>query len=577
MLPFFKHLKLVVRFTTAILAGLFLFFILMLSNINTGVLSSNFHKQLFEKHSIYTQAQNVVDHSMKGFIDNLKKNSSESYDLHKSTFALLENSLTPGMIRMNLDALREGIFQYFRGERIFLPDIYLNPVKTNDTSSSGNTSPQVLSKIDKVNLSAVLLYINRSDITDRLLILKLVYYLAETLPGFSLLALLLLFLGGLVFCKKVHDVVNWIGTTLFTCGVLCVLTGITLLIYTYIIMPHNIYPVAASIPLQSNVIVSYLQDLFVHTSILLLIPGVIIFLLSWGVFSSYKRFPSALTKEHTPVTESEHKVYVILKYSVYFILFIFIITATGYRFYSFKKDFESNDFPAAISKIKNANTVTQVISAKNDAIYTLQVKIVEGKSGKPVKGLKINVSGKSDPSKKDFNENSTTDEEGMAKLTLDKGSFRLSFISAFFPSEYQIPSPFFFDLKSAGTMIMTINLDNTPEIASHRWGIAEVEVLDKDNKPVPNIKSTIDGMVFAPGYPNNIFSYTNPEGIAVFKIDEGYYKVNFLEKGFPQGYILPSPIDVTVSYNAVTRYTIRLAESKEVKSGLKTSPDQKQQ
>jgi hypothetical protein len=94
------------------------------------------------------------------------------------------------------------------------------------------------------------------------------------------------------------------------------------------------------------------------------------------------------------------------------------------------------------------------------------------------------------------------------------------------------------------------------------WGIAEIEVLDKDNEPVPNLDLAVEGIVAAPGFPNNVLSITNSEGISVFKLNEGNFKVGFSETTFPEQYIVPSSIDVKVTANTVTRYTIRLAENK---------------
>jgi 5-hydroxyisourate hydrolase-like protein (transthyretin family) len=247
-----------------------------------------------------------------------------------------------------------------------------------------------------------------------------------------------------------------------------------------------------------------------------------------------------------------------LRNFLYIFTFIIIITAIGYKFYTLKKDFEANDFGVIISRVRSVNTVTKIIPAKNDVIYALHVKLLDSKTNKPVKNTQINISGKSGNS---LNQTASTDSDGMAKFTLDKGTFRLSFISYNFPQEYNMPSPFFVDLKSIGTTIITVNLDAS-EASKQKWGIVEVEVLDKDNKPVPNLQLATQGLVLAPGYPNNIFSYTNSEGIAVFKVNEGACKINFTGSKFPAQYQIPPYIDASVVPDAVTRYTIRLVDVK---------------
>jgi len=87
----------------------------------------------------------------------------------------------------------------------FLPDIIIDTDPTSlqssnaaegdsseDTSDITN-SEYVLSKIKRVNLNAILLSINRSDILDMLLFIKLIYFIMDFAPVFCALLLLLLF------------------------------------------------------------------------------------------------------------------------------------------------------------------------------------------------------------------------------------------------------------------------------------------------------------------------------------------------------------------------------------------------
>jgi hypothetical protein len=279
-------------------------------------------------------------------------------------------------------------------------------------------------------------------------------------------------------------------------------------------------------------------------------------------------FPPFKTGGQNSSTDKFTKPGCAIKYVTCSILFTIIISVLTYKFYIFKKEFYSNDFPVVISKIKNANTITQVISARDTVIYTLLIKIVDKKTHDPVPNVEVNVSGQSSTQSKSFNQTLTTDDLGEARYSLDKGTFRVSFAATHFPTEYQLPSPFYFDLKTAGTKIITINLENTPK-NNQDWGIAEIEVLDKENKPVPDLDLSVQGVVTAPGFPNNVFSITNSEGISIFKLNEGNFKIGFDETSFPEQYVIPSFIDVTITANTVTRYTIRLAEKKKSKTGIR--------
>jgi len=252
----------------------------------------------------------------------------------------------------------------------------------------------------------------------------------------------------------------------------------------------------------------------------------------------------------------------IIKYTCCILMFVLTLSALFFNLHIFRKEFYSNDFPVIISKMRNANTTTEVISASDTAVYSFLLRLVDKVTGAPVPNVEINVSGEADVQKKHFNYTYSTDDAGEARFSLDKGTFRVSFTASNFPSDYKLPSPFYFDLKSAGTKIVTMSLEKAPIMETQSWGIAEIEVLDKDNKPVPDLDLSVLGIVLAPGFPNDVVAITNSEGIAAFKLNEGNYSIGFKESTFPKAYVQPDSIDITITANAVTRYTIKLAENK---------------
>ena len=128
---------------------------------------------------------------------------------------------------------------------------------------------------------------------------------------------------------------------------------------------------------------------------------------------------------------------------------------------------------------------------------------------------------------------------------------------------YIIPSPFYFDLTSVGTTIITINLDKYNEMEN--YGIVEIEILDENNEPFEGIEVFIENLktnknlegehknsleppdenCLEPGTePDRYFSITNLDGIALFKMEEGIYKAEFSEDKFPQEYIVPEPFSL---------------------------------
>lgn len=554
-----RFLKTTAYIMLAVLAGIQLFIIQASLDINKTQLNPDFHKYLFVKNGVYSHTQTVISSSINDFINNLKKNSSQNVDRHSGAFSLLEKAASQQIVKLNLDNVKDGLFQYFKGEKQFLPDIYLG------TGPKANKTAQSLANIDKINLSAILLYINRSDIADYLLFLKLLFYVMSSIPGFSFLILLMLVLAGIVICKKYLDISKWVGIALLTCAILSVLSGVGLFLYSAYTMPKNIGPIAMSIPLQQEVIISYLRDCIRPSSVFLVISGILLSVLSAFLFLLPRFLPNVFYSA-TPCTgEASCRWKNIVRNAVYVVIFLIAAASICYKAYNIKKDFEANNFNNVISRMFSTNTSTQVISARDDTIYVLQVKLMDAKTNSPISNARVSINGKSDKSKKVFNLSEVTTDSGFAKFSLDSGTFHISFAPGNFPSGYQVPSPFFTNLKTSGTTIITVNVDPNAETEKQKWGIVEVEVMDKDNKPVSGLELAVQGIAVAPGHPDNVLSFTNSEGMAVFKLNEGSYKLGFSEPNFPKQYNLPPSFDAIVIPDEVTRYSIRLVDLKKKK------------
>jgi hypothetical protein len=307
----------------------------------------------------------------------------------------------------------------------------------------------------------------------------------------------------------------------------------------------------------------YLRDCITPIATSLTLLGIFLIILSTTIFYLPILIPMFFLKKQIPLSEKAFpaRTSKIIKNTFFIFLCLLIVSAIFIKINMIRADFEANDFNTALTKMRNAKTVTQVIAAQDEAVYTLHVKLVDKKDNTPVSNIKVNVYGKSVVQNKYLNETLFTDDTGTVKFTVDKGAFRINFVSEGFPEQYQIPGDFYTDLKSPGTTIITVNLDGPKKPEPQDTGIAEIEVLDKDNKPVEGIEFTIEGIVNAPGFPNSIYSISNSEGIAVFKIAPGTYKANLVMDKFPKQYVIPVPIDASVTKDSVTRYTIRLVHT----------------
>lgn len=590
----YKYSKNVVLFITSSLAGIMLFLWTISLNLGISVMTPDFHRDLFEKNNIYDEAQSEINNMVHSIFIDLSSQSPQLSEQQKEIFTILQDSISPEMVKINLDTITDGLFKYFNDEKSFLPDIIIdtdslsskNPNEAAEDSLEDfpdtTNSEYVLSKIKRVSLNAILLSINRGDILDMLLFIKFFYFTVDFVPIFCALILALLFLKALLFSKNSKEMLKWLSGLLMTCGILNIIAAILCLVYSFRILPRNMYMLSMTIPLKSKVLLSYIQDCLTPIIIFCITSGILMALLSFLVsslkgatdkFSSLSIFKLKLPAKHKKIME----------YAVIMLLLVFSLSFLSFEVYSYKKDFDSNNFSNLISKLTNSNSYTEIISAKDDTIYTLLIKLVDVEDKSPVSGIQISVTGKTDNPEKHHNIAGITDETGSVKFTLGKGTFHLIFSPVHEATDYILPSPFFCDLKSVGTTMLTVNIDKH-EAITQSSGIAEIEVMDENNLPVEGIELYVDSVQQATqdteptpseestgslavqyteesDNSNKFFSLTNEEGIAVFKLPSGLYTINFSPDKFPRGYKAPESFEINCSPDLTTRYTIRLVKS----------------
>jgi hypothetical protein len=546
---FIKQLKI----STYIIAAIIAVFCLFITQISIGaqntILNVEFHEKLFEKHDIYAHTHRVVSNSVKELAGSLNVYSSQVSEQQKDVFLLLEQSITQDMVKNNLDSMMKDLLRYFSGETKLLPDVLLN--------HSEMMGPEGIN-VDRLNLSTILLYINRSDIIESLSIIKLAYYVVRNIPAFFLTLLALIMLSVFATAKKATRALKWAGYTFLANSLLCFCTCGFLLSYINRFKSEAVYPLMMSVPLESEVIKTYAVDCIVTLSVILMAFAAVSILLAFILIYMHRFVPRKVLAK-IPFSGSRlsicgRKLSATLIFSGMFaVLSCFFI----YNFLSINKDFQTYGFSSVIAKIGRPDAITQVISAKDEAVYSAQIKVVDSRNDTPMPGIRLNVNGRSGFSDRWFNEAGITDDMGIAKFKLDNGTFYLSFVQALFPSGYQLPPPFFFDIKTAGTTVITVSLDEISDVS----GIIEIQVLDADNGPAVGIELLIDtSQTDIPEMPNRMLSVTNSEGIAAFKLNRGSYTVNFNQSQLTEKYRSPSPLNVDAVPDSVSRYTVKLVK-----------------
>jgi len=542
---------------SAIIVGIFIFLSSSTAHINYNILSPTFHEKLFVKHDIYSGATYLLENSITKFIAYVKEVSPDSYTQQKDVFDVLEQTTSKEAVTRSIDFLREGIYEYMSGQRQFLPDITLKAPTDNSTASTQSNNS--FSNISKVNLGAVLMYANKNDIVDYLAIVKLVYYFASKLPNLLLPILFLFFILSFTLLKDFKQLYKWLALIFISLSVLFTITSLALGIYVYFILPRSLYPITMTLSMDSKPVLAYIRDCANPLIIFEFVIATLSIILT-VVLNRYSKYTKETTNEikNDELSNTRLKVYVGIKISL--ILFIvFLLSSSFYvRLGYIVKEYKDNDFASVIYKMRGVETMSEIIPAKDAFIHDVQIKVIDGKTEEPVKGVRLGVTGKNEDNGKEYADSNILDEFGQAKFNLDKGVFKLMFYSPTFPSDnYKLPGPVFFELTTPGTKVLTVNLEAITAPQS-KAGFAEVEILDTDNKPLQGVELQVVSTIDATGHPDYVTAVSNNQGIAVFKLNEGDYSVKFAQSKIPVKFSLPQEFTVDVKAEKTSRYTIRM-------------------
>jgi len=86
----------------------------------------------------------------------------------------------------------------------------------------------------------------------------------------------------------------------------------------------------------------------------------------------------------------------------------------------------------------------------------------------------------------------------------------------------------------------------------------EVKVLAPDDTPVQNLEVDLWTADAPSGPPTAGINYTNKDGIVIFKIPPGRYKIGFNLNNFPKNVIYPGQVEVEVTEKEVAQKIIKL-------------------
>ncbi|NJD02608.1 MAG: EscU/YscU/HrcU family type III secretion system export apparatus switch protein [Ruminiclostridium sp.] len=558
---------------SALIAGMCLFAAIAAARLENSLFDSELHKKLLDKYDIYSQTGCVLKTSLDEYLMTPDTSSPENLKQQEQLVSLIKKAIKPEMIRLNIDSISAGLLKYFKNKTRFLPDIYINPVhgksphelQTN-TEKVGNVPGESLAEIDKINLSVLLMYMKRSDIIDKLSVIRLFQFALAKTPLLAGLLFAIALLSGLFIAKNKKELTGWAGITAVTAGCAFAASGASLLFYLYYVLPANHSFISLSVPLQDESAVSYMQN-WLHPVILFLLIAGIAAIISGPLFKllsrivpgwkNIVRFIKSLPAKNGRIEIYGRKFSIKSAFAAISLLSIFLFS---YLYFGhIKSEFLSYDLTVAVERMKGITAFSRVVYAQDAAVNTLELRMLDRKTNTPVQGIHTKITGRSAIDGNSYNEAVTSDYEGKSKATLDIGSFKLSFDSTQFPDEYKLPPPYLFEMEAAGSTVITISLDKVEE---PKPGVIEIQVLGKDNLPLKSIELALENIeTITETVPaGSVYSFTNLEGIAAFRTEAGTYRISFLANGFPTEYVLPSPMEINLDSDKTDKYSIKLAE-----------------
>ena len=561
----------------AVISGILLFTAIAAASLDGSLFNSSFHLSLINKYGIYSQLEKTVDNSLKNYLNDIKSDPVENEKQKEQLASLVNKAVTPDMMRLNTDALVEGLIKYFSGEARFLPDIYLKPVNGKPVLASPAPEPS-LAGIDRISLNVVLMYMNRNDIINTFSEIRLARFALSYAPvflslfSFFLLVLAVTFAGG-------REIKARLSQAALSAGISGVVAGCLILGLSWLYLPGYLALSPLTKYIQEDALYGYLRACIQRPAVTLAIFGAVltaVFLIirslpKFILPKTFQKLALGLDITKRPICSSATGSFKKHGKTMVSIILVLLLAGTFLiKAEAMKGDFHSKDLGAALERLRGTNAYTTVIAARDETIYSVEVRTVDKQSGDPVQGLHIFLNGNLADNKKLYSESGTSDELGKVRFNILKGEFRLEFDQSQFPESYNIPASYPFEIKAAGTTIITVNLEKT-EVK--KPGIAELLILGIDNKPLENLelvaeeykKEGEDTAAYG-----KVYSFTNKDGVAVFKLPEGHYRVTFLESVLSQQYVFPEPLAIEVMTDATVKYSFKLSTKAPLPKAKKT-------
>ena len=437
-----KYFKQTILISTSILAGICLFLLAAIVFINMTFLNQDFQKKILQKIDAYMQIDYIAKDAIGALTQSLPV-ENELKNMLNDSYMDIEHKL----IKEGVDSLVDGLLEYVKGETKLLPDIYI-----------GNqflTTPPT--EIDKINLGSILLYFNRSYLVDVLMVIRQVFQLLKPVPLIICFFILLLVCSGSIIALNKRYIIIWWKLFFLSSGIMGVIVTFIIFLYSnnFLKYPDIINVLLPSLgEMTLNIFTSYL-DKFLHY----LLYSTIIYAAFLILISLIL---STISNGRYLFLNNTATIYKRPLLMIISLLTVFLMQ----NLYYLKESYDLNNPATALNRILNYGSISEVIAAIDDTIYSLELKINDDQTGKPISDIKVHVIEVLVSDINSINANSNidintvindnidiytdvdTDSNGTANIILNKGLFKLELSSI--KDEYILPEPFLVDIKLAG-------------------------------------------------------------------------------------------------------------------------------
>jgi len=344
-------------------------------------LNPDVQKELLRKSSVYTYIDHIAKDTINGLIGSLPL-EDELLNMLADSYMNLDNQV----IENGIDSLITGLLEYIKGQSNVLPDIYIG----------NQLLPEYSTEIDRISLSSMLLYFNKSYLIDMLVVIRQSFQLFKSVPLIICIFILLLTCFGIMLSSTESSFISWLNKFFLSSGI----TGLCIFIYANRLRKHTSafdFLLLSFDKEISEIILSYINCLLTYILHSIVIYAGCIFLTSSILYIitkynkyRYNKYPDLICEKNTNATLNR-KINILAGREILIIIILALTASITQNVYHLNKQYQIYNPKASFTSIYKYGSLSGIISAVDDTVYSLELKVNNEKTGQPIPNIKVRV------------------------------------------------------------------------------------------------------------------------------------------------------------------------------------------